>query len=71
MNTFSSSKSTFQSTIQTLKNSFYSFAAMGVPKGSKNTAMQKKTLKTNISAAIDSIDTEDFGIRVIIVKSFD
>jgi hypothetical protein len=71
MNSFNNSRSTFQSIIQTIKNSLYAFAAMGVPKGTKSATIQKKALVAKISSAIDSIDTEDFGIRVILVKTKD
>ena len=71
MSDFNNNKSTFQSIIQTLKNSLYSFSATGVPKGSKNSSVQKKALLARVSDAVDSIDTEDFGIRVILVKTKD
>jgi hypothetical protein len=71
MNSFNNSKSTFQSIVQTLKNSLFSFSAMGVPKGTKSATVQKKALLAKVSSAVDSIDTEDFGIRVILVKTKD
>ena len=69
MSTFNTNKNSFLSSIQLLKNYFHAFASLGVAKGSRNEKQQKRALMTNISNAIDSVDTADFGIRVILLKT--
>ena len=69
MSTFNTNKNSFLSSVQLLKNDFHAFASLGVAKGSRNEKQQKRALMTNISNAIDSVDTADFGIRVILLKT--
>lgn len=69
MSTFKTNKNSFLSSVQLLKNDFHAFASLGVAKGSKNEKQQKRALMNNISNAIESIDTDDFGIRVIVMKT--
>jgi hypothetical protein len=69
MSTFNTNKNSFQSSLQLIKNDFHAFASMGVAKGVRNEKQQKRSLLNNISNAIDSIDTDDFGVRVIILKT--
>jgi hypothetical protein len=69
MSTFNTNKNSFLSSIQLVKNDFHAFASLGVAKGSRNEKQQKRTLMNNISNAIDSMDTADFGIRVILLKT--
>jgi hypothetical protein len=70
MSVFNNNKNTFASLLHTLKNDFHAFTSLGVAKGARN-ERQKKALISNISSAINSIDTTDFGIRVIVVKTKD
>lgn len=69
MSTFNTNKNAFSSSVQLLKNDFHAFASLGVAKGSRNEKQQKRALINNISNAIDSVDTADFGIRVILLKT--
>ena len=69
MSTFNTNRNSFQSTLQLLKNDFHAYASLGVAKGSRNEKQQKRSLLTNISNAIENIDTDDFGIRVILLKT--
>jgi hypothetical protein len=52
-----------------IKNDFHAFTSLGVAKGVRNEKQQKRALISNISNAIEKIDTDDFGIRVILVKT--
>jgi hypothetical protein len=69
MSTFNTNKNSFQSSLQLIKNDFHAFASLGVAKGVRNEKQQKRTLMNNITNAIGNIDTDDFGIRVILVKT--
>ena len=69
MSTFNTNKNSFQSSLQLIKNDFHAFASLGVAKGVRNEKQQKRTLLNNISNAIENIDTDDFGIRVILMKT--
>lgn len=69
MSTFNSNKNAFLSSIQLLKNNFHAYASLGVAKGTRNERQQKRSLLTNVSNAIENIDTADFGIRVILLKT--
>lgn len=69
MTNFNNNKNSFQSSISLLKNDFHAFASLGVAKGTRNEKQQKRTLINNISDAVEKIDTADFGIRVILLKT--
>ncbi len=69
MSTFNTNKNSFQSSLQLIKNDFHAFASLGVAKGVRNDKQQKRALINNISNVIENIDTDDFGIRVIVIKT--
>ena len=69
MSVFNTNKNSFLSSVQLLKNDFHAFASLGVAKGSRNEKQQKRALLNNLTNAIESIDTDDFGIRVILLKT--
>ena len=69
MNTFNTNKNSFQSSISLIKNDVHAFTSLGVAKGTKSQKQQKRALLNNITNAIENIDTDDFGIRVILVKT--
>ena len=69
MSIFNTNKNSFQSTLQLLKNDFHAYASLGVAKDTKNEKQQKRSLINNITNAIENIDTADFGIRVILLKT--
>ena len=68
MSTFNTNKNTFQSSISLIKNDFHAFTSLGVAKGTKSQKQQKRALLNNITNAIETTDTDDFGIRVIVIK---
>ena len=69
MSTFNTKKNSFQPSICLIKNDFHAFAPLGVAKGKKSEKQQKRALISNITNAIDNVDTDDFGIRVILLKT--
>lgn len=69
MSTFNTNKNSFQSSISLIKNDFHAFTSLGVAKGTKAEKQQKRALISNITNAIENIDTDDFGIRVILLKT--
>ncbi len=69
MSVFNPNKNSFLSLIQLLKNDFHAFSSLGVAKGVRSDKQQKRALINNITNAIENIDTDDFGIRVILVKT--
>lgn len=71
MNGFNTNRNAFTSTIQLLKNDLHAFASLGIPKGSKNAKQQKTALASKVSSLVDTIETEDVGIRILIMKTKD
>ena len=71
MSTFNTNKNSFQSSLSLIKNDFHAFTSLCVAKSTRNEKQQKRSLISNLSNAIESIDTDDFGIRVILVKTKD
>jgi hypothetical protein len=69
MTNFNTSKNTFISSLQLLKTSFHGYTIGGIPKGTKQSKQQKKSTINQLTNAIEEIDTNDFGIRVIIIKT--
>ena len=69
MSPFNTNKNSFQSSISLVKNDFHAFTSLGVAKGTKSQKQQKRALLNTITNAIESIDTDDFGIRVILLKT--
>jgi hypothetical protein len=69
MSSFNTNKNAFLSSVQTIKNDFHAFTSLGIAKGTKSAKQQKRVLLANISEAVESADTNDFGIRVILVKT--
>ena len=69
MTNFNTSKNTFLSSLQLLKTSFHGYTIGGIPKGTKQSKQQKKSTINQLTNAIEDIDTNDFGIRVVIIKT--
>jgi hypothetical protein len=69
MTNFNTSKNTFISSLQLLKTSFHGYTIGGIPKGTKQSKQQKKSTISQLTNAIEDIDTNDFGIRVVIIKT--
>ena len=71
MNAFNDNKNSFLSSIQSLKTDFHSFIVSALPKSIKTSKQQKKSLINSLSNTIDLIDTNDFGIRIVIIRTKD
>jgi hypothetical protein len=71
MNAFNDNKNSFLSSIQSVKTDFHSFIVSAVPKSTKTSKQQKKSLINSLSNTIDMIDTNDFGIRIVILRTKD
>lgn len=71
MSTFNTNRNAFNSVIQPLKNVFHAFISLGVAKGTKASKQQKRVLVATLTDAIENIDTNDFGIRVILLKTIE
>ena len=69
MNAFNDNKNSFLSSIQLLKPDFHSFIVSSVPKELKSTKYNKKAIINLLTNTIDNIDTKDFGIRVILLRT--
>jgi hypothetical protein len=69
MSTFNTNKNSFHSSISLIKNDFHAFTSLGVAKGTKSQKQQKIALLNNLTNAVENIDTDDFGIRVILLKT--
>lgn len=69
MTNFNNNKNVFTSATKALTNDFHAFSSLGVPKGSKSSTVQKRSLVKNVTSAIEDIESDDFGIRVLIVKT--
>lgn len=69
MSDFNTNKNVFNSTVRSLSSDFHAFTSLGVSKGTKTEKQQKKALIRNVTSAIESIDTDDFGIRVCVLKT--
>jgi hypothetical protein len=69
MSNFNTNKNSFLSATTQLKNDFHAFSSLGIAKGTKTEKQQKRALMNNISNALENIDTDDFGVRVILVKT--
>ena len=71
MSVFNNNKNSFNSSIQMLKSSLHAYQVLGVPKDAKNSKQLKRNLISNITNTIENVDTNDFGIRVIIIKTLE
>jgi hypothetical protein len=71
MNPFNTNPNAFSSSIQQIKTSVHAFTVAGIPKGAKNHKQIKRSLINNVTNAIEQIQTDDFGIRIIVIKTKD
>ena len=69
MTNFNNNKNIFTSTTKALTTDFHAFSSLGVSKGTKASTVQKRSLIKNLTSAIEEIDSDDFGIRVLVVKT--
>ncbi len=69
MSAFNTNRNAFLSSIQTLKTDFHAFDVVGVPKGSKTAKQQKRAMIASLRDTLDQIETDDVGIRILIVKT--
>jgi hypothetical protein len=71
MNPFNTNPNAFNSSIQQIKSSVHAFTTSGVPKSARNHKQLKRSLISNVTNAIEQIETDDFGIRIVIIKTKD
>ena len=71
MTAFNDNKNAFLSSMQLLKSDFHSFIVSAVPKSTKTSKQQKRATINFVSKTIDAIDTNDFGIRILILRTRD
>ena len=71
MSAFNTNMNAFNSSIQQIKTSAHAFTTAGIPKGAKNHKQLKRSLINNVTNAIEQIETDDFGIRIVIIKTKD
>ena len=67
--TFNPNKNVFLSTISQLRNDVHGFQTFFIPKSTKTQKLQKSRLVKSITETIDDMNTDDFGIKVIIMKT--
>ena len=67
--TFNTNKNVFQSTISQLRNDVHGFQTFYIPKSTKTQKSQKVRLLKSVTETIDDMNTADFGIKVIIMKT--
>ncbi len=68
MSAFTTDKTKFSHALHALNRQFHAFSDAAVRKGTHSKS-DKRALLSTVSAAIDAIDTDDFGVRVLIVKT--
>jgi hypothetical protein len=71
MTAFNDNKNALLSSMQLLKSDFHSFIVSAVPKSTKASKQQKRATISFISKTIEAIDTNDFGIRILILRTRD
>lgn len=69
MTTFNKNKNSFKTYFARTQLDFHAYSDLEVPKDTKNPIQQKRTLLNQVKHLVDSIETDDFGIRVIVMKS--
>ncbi|MBX3138428.1 hypothetical protein KF707_19530 [Candidatus Obscuribacterales bacterium] len=69
MTTFNKNKNSFKTSFARTQLDFHAYSDLEVTKDTKNPIQEKRTLLNQVKYLVESIDTEDFGIRVIVMKS--
>ena len=67
--TFNTNKNVFASSISQLRNDVHGFQTFVIPKSTKTQKFQKNRLIKSFTDTIAEMDTDDFGIKVIIIKT--
>jgi hypothetical protein len=67
--TFNTNKNVFQSTIFQLRGEVHGFQTFQIPKSTKTQKLQKTRLVKSLTDTIDEMNTDDFGIRIIVLKT--
>ena len=67
--TFIINKNVFASTFSQLRNDVHGFQTFVIPKSTKTQKYQKNRLVKSITDTLDEMNTDDFGIKVIIIKT--
>jgi hypothetical protein len=66
---FNTNKNVFLSTISHLRNDVHGFQTFFIPKSTKSQKLQKSRLVKSITDTINEMDTGDFGIKIIVMKT--
>lgn len=69
MTTFNKNKNSFKTSFARTQLDFHAYSELEIPKDTKYAIQEKRTLLNQIKTLVDSIDTDDFGIRVVVMKS--
>ena len=69
MTSFNTNINAFNSSIHLMKPSVHAFTISGIAKSAKNQKQLKRSLIKNVTIALENNETDDFGIRVIIIKT--
>lgn len=69
MTTFNKNKNSFRAAVNVLQPDFHAFTALEVSRDTKNPIQEKRAILSQIKSLVESIDTDDFGIRVVVMKS--
>ncbi len=67
--TFNTNKNVFLSTISQIRNDVHGFQTFYIPKSTKTQKRDKVRLVKSISETVDEMNTDDFGIKVIVMKT--
>jgi hypothetical protein len=69
MSFFNTNKNSFNTTVNTLKTDLHSFASIELPKGTNQQRQRKKSVSDTVSNLINNHETDDFGLRILIIKT--
>ena len=66
---FDTSKPSIARTLNELRRDAHAVASQTIAKGTRSVTQDKRRLVSAITSLVDQIDTDDFGVRVIVAKS--
>jgi len=59
---FNTNKNSFTSALSSIRDDLDAFQSLGIPKATRAQKQQKKSLVSQVTSALEAIDTDDFGI---------
>lgn len=68
MSGFNSNRNALAAALNRIKSDTHSFVAVDMPRGSRYGTVDKRKLLRAVETAIDAIDTDDFGTRILIAR---